>query len=302
MDRRVIWAIALMMLIALAPTFFRKPADRRVGAGAGAAATGQAVTSPNAPPPAAQVAPRDSISPQSDSAAGSTASAAVPADTVLVRAPLYTYAVSTLGGGIVSATLHQYRDMAAGDTGAVQIVRPGDALLALRLISARDTIALDSWTFTPSATALEVNGPTPLTLSAARGGVGVELTYLFTPDYRVAVTGRVTGLAADGGLALVGLGSGLHNTEADSGQNYNAYALVVKDGGDAERTDFRKLDAGETRVLSGPFEWSAVKSKYFVASLFALDSAAGRGRITGVRATAPAAPGKIGRASCRERV
>ena len=304
MDRRVIWAIALMMLIALAPTFFRKPADRRIGAGAdslataagapgaGAGAAGQAATSPNAPPPAVQAAPGDSARAAADSAADSTGAASVRADTVLVRAPLYTYAVSTLGGGIVSATLHEYRDMASGDTGAVQVVRPGEALLALRLVSARDTIALDGWTFTPSATALEVNGPTPLTLSATRGGVAVELTYLFTPDYRVAVTGRVTGLAADGGLALIGLGTGLHNTEADSGQNYSAYALVVKDGGEAERTDFRKLDAGETRVLSGPFEWSAVKSKYFVASLFALDSAAGRGRITGVRATAPAAPGK----------
>ena len=61
----------------------------------------------------------------------------------------------------------------------------------------------------------------------------------------------------------------------------------MKDPDGADRTDFRSLDAGETALLSGPFEWAAIKSKYFVASVFAFDSTGGRGgRISGVRATA----------------
>ena len=51
--------------------------------------------------------------------------------------------------------------------------------------------------------------------------------------------------------------------------------MVVKDG-DAERTDFGSLKAGEPKTLSGPFEWVAVKSKYFVTALLAFDSTAGQ--------------------------
>ena len=284
MDRRVIWAIALMMLIAIAPTFLFKR-DRTVGTvGNDSAAAGAAAPAP-APRPDSTVPTVQSV--PTDSTVPTVQSVLIP-----VRSPLYTYQISTRGGAIVSAELGEYRSMAQGDSGAAEIVRNGDRLLGLTLVNGRDTLALDSWSFTPSATSLTVNGPTPLTLTGSRNGVTLELTYTFTPDYRIAVTGRATGLAPEGALALISLGRGLENTEADSAQNYGAYALVVKDGGEAERTDFRKLDAGESRILPGPFEWAAVKSKYFVASLFALDSAAGRGRISGVRATAPATEGK----------
>ena len=268
-----------MMLIALAPTFLMKkpaPAGRAVG-------TDPAVETVGAPkPPADSAIPTIPTDP--------TIRTALAADTVLVRSPLYTYGVSTQGGRIVSATLTDYRSMAAGTTGPAQLIRPGDGLFGIRVVAGADTIALDTWTFTPSAPALEVSAAAPLTLTAAQGNLAVELTYTFTPDYRLAVSGRVSGLGPDGGLALVDLGRGLLNTEADSGQNYSAFALVVKDGGEAERTDFRSIDAGEARVLSGPFEWVAVKSKYFVAGIFAFDSAGGgngRGRISGVRAVAP---------------
>ena len=286
MDRRVIWAIALMMLIALAPTFIgRKTVGTVANETVGTVRTVGADSQRANPAPGVQPI-------QADSTVPTVSTALTPADTVVVRAPLYTYGISTLGGGIVSATLNEYRSMAEGDSGAAQIIRPGDQVLGLRLVTGRDTVPLDTWTFTPSATSVTVDGPATLTLTGARDGVGVELTYRFTPDYRVAVSGRVSGVAPEGALALIGLGRGLLNTEADSGQNYSAYALVVKDGGEAERTDFRKLDAGESRVLPGPFEWVAIKSKYFAASLFALDSAAARGRIGGVRATAPASEAK----------
>jgi YidC/Oxa1 family membrane protein insertase len=287
MDRRVIWAIALMMLIALAPTFLGRKTVKTDGTVAnGMVGTVETVGSDS------QVASTDSSVPALQADSSNPTAPTVPTIPTIVRSPLYTYEVSPVGGAIVSATLNEYRSMAEGDSGSAQIIRRGDRVLGLSLVAGRDTLALDTWTFQPSATSLSVTGPTPLTLTGSRNGVTVELTYLFTPDYRVAVTGRVSGLAPEGALALVEMGRGLLNTEADSGQNYGAYALVVKDGGEAERTDFRSLDAGESRVLPGPFEWAAVKSKYFAASLFALDSAAGRGRISGVRATAPAAERK----------
>src|SRR5690606_8094038 len=219
---------------------------------------------------------------------GESAPPARAAEPIVVRSPLYTYTLSTQGGRITAATLHEYRSTILSDSSApVQIVKPEGGLLALRLVAGGDTIPLDRWIFTPSATSLVVDSaPASLTLSGSEGGVGVELTYTFTPEYHVAVAGRASGMGPDRGLVLVDLGRGVRNTEADSGQNFNAYAAIVSDADGTERTDFRSLAAGETEVLSGPFEWAAVKSKYFVASVFAFDSMGARGRISGVRATA----------------
>ena len=41
--------------------------------------------------------------------------------------------------------------------------------------------------------------------------------------------------------------------------------------------------------MSGPFEWAAIKSKYFVTAVLALDST--RGGISGATATAPPTAG-----------
>jgi YidC/Oxa1 family membrane protein insertase len=92
----------------------------------------------------------------------------------------------------------------------------------------------------------------------------------------------------DGGLLLIGMGPGLANTEADSNENHRALAVVTKHE-EAARTDFSSLKPGEPKVLSGPFQWAAIKSKYFVTALFAVDSAGGK--IGGVTATAPPTAG-----------
>src|ERR671913_1028576 len=102
MDRRVIWAVALMMLIALAPTFFlKKPADRA----AGGLPDTTAVPPRPAPVPGLRADSPAAATPgvvQSDSAplAGDRPR---PAELITVRAPLYTYVISTQGGRIVSA-------------------------------------------------------------------------------------------------------------------------------------------------------------------------------------------------------
>ena len=286
MDRRVIWAVVLMMLIALAPTFFRKPAERRNGRPADSALAGTT----QGPARGTQARPDDTVPVVARGDSTPLATPGAPEDTIVVRSDIYTYGISTRGARLVSATMSRYRDTGRAEGGPADIARPGSGLLGLRLIAAGDTIGLDDWVFTPSATSLQVSGPTPLTLTGSDGVHSVELTYTFTPDYRIGVAGRVTGLGPDGALALVDLGRGLRNTESDSTQNFGAYAVVVKDGGEAERTNFRSIDAAETQVLSGPFQWVAIKSKYFVTALFALDSAEGsRGRVSGVRASAPVA-------------
>ncbi|HET7599053.1 MAG TPA: membrane protein insertase YidC [Gemmatimonadales bacterium] len=291
MDRRAVWAIILMMVIAILPAIFlRRPPARPPGA---APADSSAVPRPApeaaapkpAPLPAAQAA--DTARPARD-----TAQPAAAAETVHVVSPLYAYGVSTRGARLVSAELARYRSMAPNERGEpAELLRPGSDLLATTLVLERDTIRLDDWTFTPSTDSLPVQGgPARLGLTAQRGHIGVELTYTFVPDsYRVYVRGHVSGVGPNGGLLLVGMGPGLANTEADSNENHRALAIVTKQN-DAKRTDFSSLEPGEPKTLSGPFDWVAIKSKYFTTAVLAFDSTGGR--ITGVTAVAPPDAGK----------
>jgi YidC/Oxa1 family membrane protein insertase len=295
MDRRVLLAITLMMLIVLAPSFFMdRPAPRP-----GTAQTDSAGRTGGGPAdqarPAAPTAPA-ALAPQGPVAR----TPAIPADTVHVRSDLYDFGLSTVGATIVSARMLNYPSQAPADSGRpAELVRRQDALLGLTLVHGRDTVPLAGWRFTPSDTLVTLaDGSRTLTFTGTGAGLRAEIRYTFSADdYRVKVDGRVAGLGADGGLLLVDLGEGIRNTEANLVENRQSYALVTKQD-DAERTDFTDVDAGTTDTLSGPFEWAAVKSKYFVTALFAVDSAAGRGgRLSGVTASVPARSGGSGAAA-----
>ena len=296
MDRRTIGAILLMMAIAVAPALFLKKPARNAAAGqrgSGADTTLVADTTKALQPSPDQVTlPRqDSASAGRTPAPSGGAGAVAPEDTVLVTSPLYRYGVSTRGARLIQAILPRYRSMAASDSGRPAQILPHDShFLGLSLIVARDTIPLDDWPFTASAESLAVRGPTPLRLRSSRNGIDLELTYLFHPDdYRIDVSGHATGVGPNGGLLLIGLGPTLSNTEADSNENHRALALITKHN-DTERLDFGGLKPGEPKTVSGPLEWAAVKSKYFVTGVLAYDTTGGS--ISGVTATAAPATGK----------
>ncbi len=296
MDRRTIWAILLMMAIAIAPAIFmKKPAAPAAQGGAagrpGSGADTLAVQQPpSAPPAAPNRAAVDSATPPSGPAAPLPRAAGAPDDTVRVTSPLYTYAISSRGGRLVEATLAQYRSMAPGQQAKpAQLLPPDSRLLGLTVVLAGDTIPLHDWPFTVSAESLDVKGPASLRLSGSRNGVNVDLTYTFRPDdYQIGVEGRVTGVGPNGGLLRVGMGPTIANTEADSNENRHALAMVTKHN-ETERTDFSGLEPGEPKTVSGPLEWAAIKSKYFVTAVLALDST--RGPISGAVATAPPTAG-----------
>jgi YidC/Oxa1 family membrane protein insertase len=306
MDRRTIWAILLMMVIAIAPAIFLKKAPASGAAGQRGSGADTAATSSRPDLDSATVMPttRDSVRAPVTAARQDSAGPAAPRprgpaadDTVRVTSPLYTYGISTRGGRLVEATLSRYRSMAQGEKGKpAQLLPPDSRLLGLTLVRGQDTIPLHDWPFTVSAESLDVKGLTALRLSGQRNGVDVDLTYTFRPDdYQIGVEGRVTGVGPNGGLLRVGMGPTIANTEADSNENHRALALVTKHN-ETERTDFSGLKPGEPKTVSGPFEWAAIKSKYFVTALLALDST--RGGISGATATAPAtAGGKPSRAN-----
>jgi YidC/Oxa1 family membrane protein insertase len=85
------------------------------------------------------------------------------------------------------------------------------------------------------------------------------------------VAGELGGLGGQGALVLVGLGSGFANTEADSIGNYRSYGAVGRRT-EPQGLAFSKVAPGETATLDGPFDWVALKSKYFIGALLSPDS------------------------------
>ncbi len=260
-----------MMAIAITPAIFIKRPPKPA-AGTPQAAPAAPVRKPALPPPAKP----DSSAVRPDTTAATTAPSAGPADTVRITSPLYTYGVSTVGGRLIEARLVRYRSMAPGEAGATaEILPPDSRLLDLSLVLGQDTISLHDWQFAPSAESLSVVGPTPLTLTGSKGPVSLTLTYTFQPDdYQIGIAGQVTGVGPNGGQLLVSMGPTLANTEANAEENHRALALVTKQN-ETERTDFASLKPGEPRTVSGPLDWAAVKSKYFVTAVLAFDSTGG---------------------------
>ena len=266
MDRRTLLAIGLMLVVALIPALL-SPNRRRAEtppaaadtAAVAAADTVQAVVSPPPAELSVEEAPRPAA-PDTEAAE----------HFVTVESPLYRFRFSTRGGRLVGAELKQYKTFAVGDTGNARIIPPDSRFLETALVFGTDTVSLAGWDFEPSAERVEVDrAGADLRLLARRGNVTVALTYTFAPDvYLFDVEGQVTGVTS-GGMALVSLGPRLSLVEADSVDDFRSYAVVTKNGG-TERLNFRSLDPGETRAFEGPFEWVAMKSKYFVATVLAV--------------------------------
>jgi len=270
MDRRFIWAMALMTLIVMAPALLnKKPPVPATDIPDSAATTLSAPETTTTVPKAAAPAPSPSLPvlPGAPDAA--------PEDTILVHTPLATYGISTRGGRLVRAELERYADQAPGEKGErANLIPVGSEVMGLRLVVGSDTLRLDDWGFATSATSMSTDAPHTIELTSTRGDVSVTLAYTFLPDeYQVGVRGSITGVGPNGGLLLVGMGPGLANTEANLAENERAMGFVTK----AQSTRFKafqSLDTAEVATVSGPFEWVAVKSKYFVTAVLAFEPGA----------------------------
>ncbi len=283
MDRRTLWAVMLMMLIALVPTFFMKKPARPVAGVVDSTTSDSAAVAPAMTP---------AIATPTTSGAASAPVSGAHVDTIAVTTPLARYGFSSRGATLTSLDLTRYRSTAPASKGQpVELLRPGVPLLGVWVISGADTLRLDQWDFKVDPASVTVGTePASVTFKAQQAGHAVQLRYTFSPnDYEVGVTGSVSGITAAGGQLILGLGAGVANTEADSTDNFRAAALVTY-GGSAERHDLAKLNAGETATFSGPFSWTALKSKYFVTAVLAFDSTGGQ--LSGVSATPPATGGQ----------
>ena len=265
MERRVILAVLLMLIIAVLPSilFPPKKPDSRLAARPDSTAR-LAPTAPESPATATQPSVSPTIHP----------SAGAPAETVWVTSPLYRLGFTTSGGALVRAELLNYRSFAKADSGRpVQLVRDGVPLLAYRRTGGGgDTTLMSDWSLTPSATRVQVGSEgATLTFAGARDGARFALEYRFFPaEYRFAVRGRMEGFGPAGATLLLGLGDGLRSVEADSMDDFRHYAVVTK-ATKTQRTDFGSVKAGERKILDGPFEWTGIKSKYFFTAALAVE-------------------------------
>jgi YidC/Oxa1 family membrane protein insertase len=267
-QRRVILAILLMLVVAIVPSILFPPKRPPSPPGAGSADTVTASARESLPP--------DTVQPQAAAPAPTPPPRApvvaqAPADTVWVSSPLYRLGFSTRGAQLVRAELLEYQSFAPGDSSQrVQLIPSGEPLLGGRLAVGGDTVSLADLAFTPDHRALAVSGgDTVLSFSAPLGNGRVTVHYRFSPDhYRFAVDGQVEGLGGTGGVMIVSLGDGLRSVEADPVSDYREYAVVTK-AAKTEKKTFASVDPGERAVLDGPFEWVAVKSKYFFVSVLA---------------------------------
>jgi YidC/Oxa1 family membrane protein insertase len=143
MDRRLILAIGLMLIVAVLPSILFPP--QRPTTPAGESVIGDSmiadVADTLAEEPVAQqlVTPRP-VPPESQIQLADTGSSAVSHDSVVVESELYRYVFSTQGARLISATLKSYRSFATGDSGPAQLIPDASEFFQLALVFGSDTV------------------------------------------------------------------------------------------------------------------------------------------------------------------
>ena len=206
------------------------------------------------------------------------AAAQAKGDTISVATARAVYRFSTIGAAPIGIRLSDYKALSAG-AGPVELVREGAPLMSFELLRAPgDTIQLDEQAFSIDSSRSSGGELSSLTFRATAAGVPVAISYSFAPDsYLVRVKGSVgSGTSQSGEKYLIlRLGRGLNSQEADTLDDQRHMAYVVKPvDGDAKSAPFAKLDTAEARIETGPLDWVASKSKYFVVGLLS-DSTTG---------------------------
>jgi YidC/Oxa1 family membrane protein insertase len=282
MDKRfIIFVILAALVLVVTPRIF-PPAKRPTPAGTAAdtARSAAAVESTTTSAPDTTPATVGAAAPPPVVSESTIAAAPAPApDTITVATPKAVYRFSTVGAAPIGIQLNDYKALSA-QNGPVELAHEGTPLISYELVRAPgDTIQLDQQAFTIDSSRSSAGGLPALTFHTTARGVPVSISYTFAPDsYLVRVKGSVgtAGSAESGQYLITRLERGLNSQEADTvdDQRHMAYVLKPADG-DAKSSPFSKLDTAEVKVESGPLDWVASKSKYFVLGLLS-DSTTGR--------------------------
>lgn len=205
----------------------------------------------------------------------------VPADTITVTTDLLRLRFSARGAVLQSAEVLEHESYTPNGEGEhpAQLVRDGDRVFGYRVTVGGDTVRLDGQSFTVNRPELKLSETHPRDSLVFRypfpsGSAEFVVTYGFQFDsYLVDVSGRLEGIGDRGYSILTSLGHGLKTNEKSPRDDYRQLSYVVRaQHGGIESVNLDKVESGEVRAVEGgPFDWVAVKNKYFVIALVSLE-------------------------------
>ena len=167
--------------------------------------------------------------------------------------------VSNPGAAPQSVHVDGFKTLRPGHHDTTVTVAPSRGpLLRYRLARGADTIALDTVPFTAATSGATTTLTSPF----------ITLSYkLIDSSYRTEVRGTVPNAAA-GTALLIDLPPDLRSNEADTldDQRHLAYGYRVPVR-DPESVAFTKVDAGQSRIETGNFQWVNARSKYWIVAL-----------------------------------
>jgi YidC/Oxa1 family membrane protein insertase len=268
MDRRTLLALALTaIVIVVTPMLFPAPKPRRPTSDSLRTSPRDTVPAPTPTAGPSATAPPPTVSAPANPRAIVRTTAA---ETTVVRTARAIYYIVSPGGTPAGLALPEYRSLRRQDgrATAVTLVDPRDRLLHLRLVSDRDTIALDTVAFGAEPQRREGNSIVQSLVSTS-AAAPITLTYRFPVDsFVVHVEGSVAASSSvTARQALLTLPARIRTEEADTVDDTRHLAVGYKNG-NAEVTSvsFHQLDAQTQRVDTGAIRWVAIRNKYFVVA------------------------------------
>ena len=268
--RRIALAVVLMAaVLILTPILFPTP---KPVPGAVAALTDTTARADSVAKAIARAAGASaSVSPTATPTIGATPDAPPGSaiDTSAVTTARAVFRTTNRGAALIGAEMQQYRALKKGsrDAGApVELANVGDRLIAFRLVTPGDTVALDRQVF--RTTRSEANGIAKVQYDATVAQRAVTITYSFLPDsYRVNIAAMIAGAPASSYL-LVDMPPGFQSSEADTTEDHSHLSYAYKpEKQNANSVAFNSLDPGERQIESGPLTWVVAKSKYFLVGV-----------------------------------
>ncbi len=305
-EKRLILAVLLMMAVVFGVNLLFPPAPQPPGAvGTDTLATPDVVTTPGTVQDSAVPAIEPRPSEAADTQRPDTAVVIVPEatltdeaaaeDTVWVTSPLYRLGFAQRGGRLVSAEMLNFESLASETKGeVVQLVPPGaGGFFTHRWLVGDDTLDLRNARFeiTPGDVDLSADDSSAvLTLTYRHPQVPFrfDLTYTFYPNrYLIELEGSLSGVRATGWW-VIGLGPGLLSNEWDPEEDYKSNLAFTGKGPEGIKSQkIESLEAGSSVSLDGPFEWVAVRTKYFVTALVLPADAGPDRRFAGISISPP---------------
>jgi YidC/Oxa1 family membrane protein insertase len=228
---------------------------------------------------------------------------AAAADTIRVSSDLFEFDFSTRGAALISARLLKYESYAANGEGSrpVDLVRDGDRVFGYRITLAGDTVRVDEQSFTVDRTEVQLSPENPVDSLVFRypfpsGAAELVIVYRFQHDsYLVEVSGQLLGIGDRGYSILTSLGHGLRTNEKNPQDDYRQLGYVARgQSGGIRSVNLDKIDPGEVQAAEdGPFDWVAVKNKFFLIGLISREAGPQFGGFLVVGEPTPNAAGMV---------